>query len=52
MRAICNCKNERDRAVRFNNAVEGLVEKEVIVRDGDDDQRVYPMPKDGLAEDA
>jgi hypothetical protein len=43
--AISNCKNERDRAVKFKNAVEELTELEAIIRDGTDGDRVYPRTK-------
>jgi hypothetical protein len=43
--AICQCKQEKDRAVRFRAAIEGLTEKGAIICDGKDDQRVYPTPK-------
>jgi len=44
--AISNCKQERDRAIKFRNAVEELQGQEQIICDGKDSERVYPRPAD------
>jgi AAA domain len=49
--AISNCKQERDRAAKFRNALEELQEKERIICDGKDGQRVYPRRDDWSSDD-
>jgi AAA domain len=43
--AITNCKNERDRRLRFKAAKDELEAKGAIICDGHDSGRVYPAPK-------
>jgi AAA domain len=44
--AICKCKNERDRAARFKAAAAVLIEKGLVIADGQDNERVHPALRD------